>query len=192
MPLKPVPPKSKKLNTKKKQISAFVSANFAEMKKAIKKKNPDKTNEKLQAMTNAALHTEGRKRLMEASDASSHRAVIGINLFKFLKDNPKPSDADVHTWAEENGYAVNEVESLAYIFAAKLVELLTSGKSAEKGITSADVDQEQLAMGVEVEKEHTPCVAIARKIALDHLAEAEGAPHYTLLKEMEDKMHSKG
>jgi len=42
---------------------------------------------------------------------------------------------------------------------------------------------EELAMGIEIEKEHTDDPAIAEKIARDHLAEMPD--YYTKLKEME-------
>lgn len=46
------------------------------------------------------------------------------------------------------------------------------GSYAEKaGITMANVNPEQLAMGIEVELEHTMSREIARQIAMDHLAE---------------------
>jgi hypothetical protein len=52
-----------------------------------------------------------------------------------------------------------------------LADILMAGKSWEKGISSADVDMEQLKIGTEVEMEHTSDESIAHKIALDHLAE---------------------
>lgn len=45
------------------------------------------------------------------------------------------------------------------------------------------VDSNELAMGIEMEKEHTDDEAIAKKIALDHLAEIPD--YYTRLKKME-------
>jgi len=51
------------------------------------------------------------------------------------------------------------------------------------GITENDVNPEELKMGIEVEFEHTPSRQIARKIALDHLAEIPD--YYTRLARME-------
>ena len=62
---------------------------------------------------------------------------------------------------------------------------LTKGKSAETGTTEANVDPEQLRMGIEVEFEHTDDSEIAKKIALDHLAEIPD--YYTRLKKMEEE-----
>ena len=64
-------------------------------------------------------------------------------------------------------------------------DFFKEGKAAEKGITADDVDPEQLAMGIEVEKEHTKDIDAARKISLDHLAEIKN--YYTRLKKMEDE-----
>jgi len=60
--------------------------------------------------------------------------------------------------------------------------------SDEKGITEADVDPKQLAMGIEVEYEHTDSPEEAKKIALDHLAEIPD--YYSRLKKMEDEAKS--
>ena len=62
------------------------------------------------------------------------------------------------------------------------------GKAAEAGLTENDVDPDQLAMGIEVEKEHTSDEEEAKKIALDHLAEFPD--YYTHLKEMEDGLEN--
>lgn len=43
----------------------------------------------------------------------------------FLKINPNPDDADLHAWAEENGYDVHKVETEIYKLATKYVELLS-------------------------------------------------------------------
>jgi len=44
--------------------------------------------------------------------------------------------------------------------------------------------EEQLSMGIEVEKEHTDDVEVAGKIAVDHLQ--EDPEYYTKLKKMEN------
>ena len=48
-----------------------------------------------------------------------------------------------------------------------------------------DFDQDQLAMGIEIEKEHTDNEDIAKAIAKDHLSEMPD--YYTKLKQMEGK-----
>ena len=106
-----------------------------------------------------------------------------LRVFEFFKENPRPTDAEFHQWAEESGIDVEKAEEAAYIMAGKLAELMSKGESGEKGVGINDVDREQLYMGIEVEKEHTPCSVIAAKIALDHLAEIPD--YYTRLDKME-------
>jgi len=48
-----------------------------------------------------------------------------------------------------------------------------------------DLDPQELAMGIKVEREHTDDPAIAREVALDHLTEDEA--YYSKLKEMEKR-----
>lgn len=46
------------------------------------------------------------------------------------------------------------------------------GEAARKGVTERDVNPTELAHGIAVESEHvTGCTKLAKKIALDHLAE---------------------
>jgi len=48
---------------------------------------------------------------------------------------------------------------------------LLNGMAAKKGVTEQDVDPVQLAIGIEIEMEHTDRRDVATQIALDHLAE---------------------
>lgn len=64
--------------------------------------------------------------------------------------------------------------------------LTDAGISVEKGITEKDVDSDELALGIQVEKEHTDSDEIAKKIALDHLAEFKN--YYSELKKMEERL----
>jgi len=77
----------------------------------------------------------------------------------------------------------NEINESAETDIDFVKEFINQGKAKEKGITEADVDPEQLKMGVKVEYEHTSSEFIAKRIALDHLAECDD--YYTRLKEME-------
>ena len=45
------------------------------------------------------------------------------------------------------------------------------GRAHKEGIKEKDVDPKELKMGIEIEMEHTNSKSIAKKIALDHLAE---------------------
>jgi hypothetical protein len=66
----------------------------------------------------------------------------------------------------------------------------TTGLADEENVKSGDVDQKELAMGIEVEKEHTKDPALAKQIALDHLSEDDLDTYYTNLKNMEHAMVS--
>lgn len=109
----------------------------------------------------------------------------------FLKTNPNPVDADVHVWAEKEGYDVHKVETEIYKLATKFVNFLTNGKAHELGIGEDDVDPNELKKGIKVEFEHTIDEDVAKRIALDHLAESKGAPYYALLADMEKNFESK-
>lgn len=65
-----------------------------------------------------------------------------------------------------------------------------AGVAGKNGATAADVDQDQLAAGIEVEREHTTVKAMAEKIALDHLTEdgPDFYRYYTLLSIIEQVM----
>lgn len=54
-----------------------------------------------------------------------------------------------------------------------------------KNVPDSKFDSNELAMGIEIEKEHTNDEAIAKEIAKDHLAELPD--YYTRLKKMEEE-----
>lgn len=83
-----------------------------------------------------------------------------------------------------------EAQFLLFSFAKKYADFLTNGFSVKNKITEADVDAHELEMGIEVEYEHTGDREIAKRIALDHLAEIPN--YYTLLKKMEETAKKKG
>ena len=61
---------------------------------------------------------------------------------------------------------------------------VNEGRAKEKGLKEEDVDPKELEMGIEVEYEHTSDKQVAKRIALDHLAELPD--YYTRLKKMEE------
>lgn len=61
---------------------------------------------------------------------------------------------------------------------------IPEGVGKHKDVPDDKFDAKQLAMGIEVEKEHTNNPAIAKEIAKDHLAELPD--YYTRLKKMEE------
>lgn len=111
---------------------------------------------------------------------------ISEDVFNFLKENPNPSDAQVHTFAEKKKYDVHNLEKEIYKLATRFVLFLSSGLAIEKGIAEKDVDSKQLNKGIKIELEHTKNTStdIARKITLDHLAEIPN--YYDLLEKMEE------
>ena len=62
-------------------------------------------------------------------------------------------------------------------------DLIDQGLAAREDVSEEDVDPDELARGIEVEKEHTDDEDVAKKIALDHLAEIPD--YYTRLDKME-------
>jgi hypothetical protein len=64
-------------------------------------------------------------------------------------------------------------------------DITEEGLSVKENVGSADVDPEELAMGIQVEYEHTNNEDLARKISLDHLSEIKD--YYSRLKKMEEE-----
>jgi len=110
---------------------------------------------------------------------------LAVQVAKFLGGNPNPSDDDFHEWAKEAGVDKHEAEAAAYRLATCFAEFMLGGKANEEGVSQEDVDPSELSMGINVEKEHTPNIAVAKRIALDHLAEIDD--YYTRLAEMEEE-----
>jgi hypothetical protein len=103
-------------------------------------------------------------------------------------------DSEVHGLAEEMGAEVDDVESFIYSVASEWVafqraEVSPGGRAEEKGVTEKDFEPEAVAKGIELELEHTRDLDLAKKIALDHLAEFED--YYDGLEEMEAKLAEK-
>jgi hypothetical protein len=156
--------------------------------------------------TAAALHTLGNilpdhrdviiklaaeeEKSVENSEQSETPAPVKPDSLAHLKDiigffvsNPNPTDAQFHSWAESLGKEPDAMEAQAYELATIAARFLNGGRSIKDGIDASKVDPQQLAMGIEVEKEHSPDELTARKIALDHLAEL--SDYYTRLQAIE-------
>lgn len=114
---------------------------------------------------------------LKISDTMSlHEKII-----KWFMKNPNPPDSKVHALAEKMGIEPDKFEAHVYMI---LSDLIHEGRSKTfKG----SYDSKELAMGIEVEKEHLPYPSIAEKIARDHLAELPD--YYTRLKKMEGGNH---
>jgi len=65
----------------------------------------------------------------------------------------------------------------------KLKQYLEAGKADKKKFTENDADPKELKLGIKIELEHIDNKAIAKEIALDHLAELPD--YYTRLIKME-------
>jgi hypothetical protein len=106
----------------------------------------------------------------------------------FLLENPNPPDSAVHAWAEKAGLPTDKVEAAIYTLATKHATLMHDGLAGASDFTEDDADPRELSSGVEVEMEHTTDPAIAKKIALDHLAEIPD--YYSRLSRMESQARS--
>jgi len=118
-------------------------------------------------ITKLILEQEDKRGMMDL-----HEEII-----KWFIKNPRPQDSRVHALAEKMGIDPDKFEGHIYMILSDLIHM---GRS--KNFTGK-YDPKELAMGIEVEKEHLPYPSIAEKIAKDHLAEIPD--YYTRLKKME-------
>jgi hypothetical protein len=115
--------------------------------------------------------------LNEGSEAD---AKIYDAIMDFFADNPSPPDEDVHALADKLG--IDEHKFEGYIYSI-LGSILGTGQAKKEKFTEKDADEKELKLGIKVEMEHTKNKAIAKRIALDHLAELPD--YYTRLTKME-------
>jgi len=105
-----------------------------------------------------------------------------LNMFSNKEKCPCENEIKALAAAHEMDYEL--IEEIAFRL---LYSIMSFGASNENGNTSRDIemscDKEQLDHGIEVEYEHTNNYYIAKKIALDHLAEIPD--YYTRLDRME-------
>jgi hypothetical protein len=99
-------------------------------------------------------------------------------LIKFFTRVKNPSDSSVHRFADKLNIDPDELEEEIY---GIMSSLFSAGKYNEN--SDIEIDDDELEKGVEVEMEHTDCPLIAKRIALDHLAEL--SDYYTRLEKME-------
>lgn len=104
-------------------------------------------------------------------------------IFNFFKENKNPPDKKFHSLAEKLGIDPDNLEAEIYSI---LSSFLANGRFNESDIKEEDIPADELKMGIEVEKEHTILPLMAKRIAMDHLAEFKG--YYSALKEMENKL----
>jgi hypothetical protein len=103
----------------------------------------------------------------------------------FLAENPQPTDDEFHAFAAEKKLDKHKAEAAAYALAGQAAKFWANGRSNKEGTKESEIDADELKMGIEVEQEHVPDEDMARRIALDHLAEIPD--YYTRLKKMEEE-----
>lgn len=101
-------------------------------------------------------------------------------IMDFFADNPSPPDEDIHKLAKKLNLEPDDFEAKIYSI---LGSILGSGKAKKEKFTEKDANPNELKMGIKIEHEHTKNKTIAKRIALDHLAELPD--YYTRLKKME-------
>jgi len=103
-----------------------------------------------------------------------------LKILEFFKNNPSPTDDEIHSLSDELGINTHKFEAMVYSI---LGSFIGAGRAKEKGITEKDVDSKELKIGIKIEMEHTTDIDISKRIALDHLAEFKD--YYTRLVKME-------
>lgn len=122
------------------------------------------------------------KKTNKKAELNTEEAIVN-----FFKENKKPSDKEIHNFANNLGINKHKFEEEIY----KLLGALINGESLSplgkhKDVSDDKFDSEELARGIEVELEHTDDKNIAKEVAKDHLTELPN--YYTLL----DKMEAEG
>jgi hypothetical protein len=114
------------------------------------------------------------------NEGSEKENKIFTTIMDFFADNPKPPDDEIHKLGEKLGLDPDRFEEHIY---AILGAILGTGKAKKEKFTEKDADKKELETGIKVEMEHTKNKAIAKRIALDHLAELPD--YYSRLLKME-------
>jgi hypothetical protein len=107
-------------------------------------------------------------------------------IFDFFKNNKNPADEKIHDLAEKLNVNPHKFEAAIYEI---LSSFLSNGRFNESGKKETDFPADQIKKGIEVEAEHTTSEKMAKRIALDHLAEFPD--YYTRLLAMEKEAKGK-
>ena len=137
----------------------------------------DKTMQKAEIVNKLHVYKRDLENLLK-KELNNDKAAKG-EILKLFSQDKEITDDDVHALAERLQMSPHDLEEQIY---GILRGLLKGGKS---GGEKNPVDEKELAMGIQVETEHTQDKDIAEKISRDHLA--EDPKYYTKLKEMESK-----
>jgi hypothetical protein len=109
-----------------------------------------------------------------------HPDSIRQTILRFFKEHDTITDPEIHALADKLGIDHSEFETQVY----GLLKDMISGKFFKHwDDPDSNFDPKELAMGIEVEKEHTDDPLWAKIIARAHLSELKN--YYTLLKKME-------
>ena len=109
------------------------------------------------------------------------------NIQNFFNDNPNPSSKQFYDFLDTFAISDDNFEKIeAYVFELATIasQFLKGGRFNELGKKKEDFDPEQIKMGIEIEKEHSPNLEMAERIALDHLSEIPD--YYNRLHDMEE------
>ena len=104
-------------------------------------------------------------------------------IIDFFVRNPNAKYDELSRFVKSKGIDYYDMDYALTDLASSFVGFMFEGKYANADLSSVDADQ--LARGTEVEREHTSKDIIAKKIALDHLAEIPD--YYTRLDKMESE-----
>jgi len=112
----------------------------------------------------------------EINDAN--RMEIRKKLIDFFTVVPNPNDDQIHNLAKKMNIDTHKLETEIY---AIMSDLFSQGAYNSSG--PQHINKEELKAGIKIEMEHTSCPLLAKRIALDHLAEIPD--YYTRLIKME-------
>jgi hypothetical protein len=89
----------------------------------------------------------------------------------FFTENPEAGYNELSKYIKSKEIDYYDLDHALTLLAGSFVSFIYGGMFMKSEKNSSEIDQEQLAVGISVEKEHTDNEIIARRIALDHLVE---------------------
>jgi len=112
--------------------------------------------------------------------AAEEEELLHNGLVVFFADHDNPSEEDVQAFADEQGIDFEDVIERAFT----LLHNLLNGVGKHNDVPDDEFDPDQLEKGINVEREHTNDLLVAKMIAKDHLSELPD--YYDRLENMED------
>jgi len=78
----------------------------------------------------------------EFVDGQSEKKVPSKDaVLEWFKENPNPSDKEVHAWAEENDFDTHKLESVIYSLVTEYIKVL-EGEDGEDELEDVDITDE--------------------------------------------------